>query len=141
VPQIDSYRLQTQKQDSQFGIVTVSALVGLALLVGAYRYFASRRRQIEEQARLDEQRERFEAHVQRLVHLYGEERASRILAHQVWQGMTEAQLLESRGTPMDVDHEIIRERTRKTWKYGQVGKNRFKERVYLENGIVIGWKN
>lgn len=140
-PQTDSSKPRAESQDSQIGILAVSAFVGFVLLVGVYRYFAHRRRQIEEQARLDEQRERLEAYVQRLVHSYGEEDAARILAHEVWQGMTEAQLRESRGIPADVGHEIIRERTRETWKYGQVGRNRFKERVYLENGIVIGWKN
>lgn len=140
-PQMDSSKPPPQQQVSQTTFATVSILLGIVLIIGTHRYLAYRRRQIAEQARLDEEQERLEAHIQRLVQLFGEDEAARILAHQVWQGMTEAQLLESRGPPSDVDHEIIRQRTRETWKYGQVGRNRFSERVYLENGIVIGWKN
>jgi uncharacterized protein len=78
---------------------------------------------------------------QRLVATYGEQAADRILARQVWQGMTDEQLIESWGLPADKDSEIKRTTTKETWKYGQTGKNRFNNRVYLENGIVIGWKN
>jgi uncharacterized protein YecT (DUF1311 family) len=77
----------------------------------------------------------------RLSSKYGEEIANMIMARQVWQGMTEEQLTESWGNPTDVGREVIRAKTRETWKYGQTGKNRFSNRVYLENGIVIGWKS
>ncbi len=76
----------------------------------------------------------------RLVARYGQEIAARILAREVWQGMTGEQLTASRGSPSDMGREIIKEKTRETWKYHQIGKNRFRERIYLENGIVIGWK-
>lgn len=77
---------------------------------------------------------------QSLVAKYGEEAADMILAYQVWQGMTEEQLIESWGLPADKDFEVKRSTTKETWKYGQTGKNRFKNRVYLENGTVTGWK-
>jgi uncharacterized protein len=78
---------------------------------------------------------------QRLIAIYGEQATDRILARQVWQGMTDEQLIESWGLPADKDTEIKRTTTKETWKYGQTGKNRFNNRVYLESGIVIGWKN
>jgi hypothetical protein len=78
---------------------------------------------------------------ERLVAAYGEEAADRILARQVWQGMTDEQLIESWGLPADKDSEIKRTTAKETWKYNQTGKNRFRDRVYLENGVVIGWKN
>ncbi len=78
---------------------------------------------------------------QHLVAKYGEEIAARIIARNVWQGMTEEQLTESRGAPVDIGREVIRAKIKETWKYGQTGRNRFSERVYLENGIVIGWKS
>jgi hypothetical protein len=78
---------------------------------------------------------------QRLVAKYGEEIAALIIARKFWQGMTEEQLTDSWGNPTDVGREIIRTRIKETWKYNQTGKNRFSNRVYLENGIVIGWKN
>jgi hypothetical protein len=64
-----------------------------------------------------------------------------IIARQVWQGMTDEQLTDSWGNPVDIGREIVRTKIKETWKYGQTGKNRFRNRVYLENGIVIGWKN
>jgi hypothetical protein len=54
--------------------------------------------------------------------------------------MTEDQLLESWGGPADRDYEIRKSKTKETWKYGQIGRNRFTSRVFLENGAVIGWK-
>jgi hypothetical protein len=55
--------------------------------------------------------------------------------------MTDEQLIESWGIPDDKDTEIKRAMRKETWKYGQIGKNRFSDRIFLENGIVIGWKN
>ena len=78
--------------------------------------------------------------MQCLVAKYGQEAAARILAHEVWQGMTGEQLVEARGHPSDVGREIIRDKIRETWKYQQIGKNRFRRRINLENGVVIGWK-
>jgi hypothetical protein len=54
--------------------------------------------------------------------------------------MTVEQLVKSWGSPVDIDCEIVKTRKKETWKYGQTGKNRFANRIYLENGIVIGWK-
>jgi uncharacterized protein len=78
---------------------------------------------------------------QSLIAKYGQEAAERILAGEVWQGMTGEQLVDSWGSPVEVGSEIVRNRSKETWKFGQTGKNRFSNRVYLENGIVIGWKN
>jgi uncharacterized protein len=87
-----------------------------------------------------EEERRLAAERQRLVAKYGAEIADRILAGVIWQGMTEEQLLESRGSPVDKDYEVRKSTRKETWKYGQVGKNRFSNRVFLENGIVTGWK-
>jgi hypothetical protein len=87
-----------------------------------------------------EEEQRRAAEHQRLVAKYGAEIADRILARVVWQGMTEEQLVESRGHPADKDYEVRRSITKETWKYGQTGKNRFSNRIFLENGIVTGWK-
>jgi uncharacterized protein len=76
-----------------------------------------------------------------LIAQYGEAVASRILARQIWQGMTDEQLIESWGRPVEIGSEVMRTKTKQIWKYGQTGKNRFRERVTVENGIVSGWKN
>jgi hypothetical protein len=101
-------------------------------VIGAIIVLNNIRRREEEKRRAAER--------QRLVDKYGDEIADRILAHTIWQGMTEEQLLESWGGPADKDYEIKKTTTKETWKYGQTGRNRFSNRVYLENGVVIGWK-
>lgn len=76
---------------------------------------------------------------QRLIKRYGVEIADMIIAGKVWQGMTDEQLTESWGSPIDIGREVIRTKTKETWKYNQTGRNRFSNRIYLEDGIVIGW--
>jgi uncharacterized protein len=101
-------------------------------LIGAIVVYNNVKRREEERRRAAER--------QRLVAKYGAEIADRILAGVIWQGMTEEQLLEARGSPVDKDYEVRKSTSKETWKYGQVGKNRFSNRVFLENGIVTGWK-
>jgi hypothetical protein len=55
--------------------------------------------------------------------------------------MSSEQLIDSWGNPVGIDHDVYKTTTKETWKYGQTGKNRFKDRVYLENGTVVGWKD
>jgi len=110
-------------------------LVGIFIVgavIGGIVVFNNIRRREEERRRAAER--------QRLVDKYGDEIADRILARMIWQGMTEEQLLESWGGPADKDREIRKATTKETWKYGQTGRNRFSNRVFLENGVVIGWK-
>jgi uncharacterized protein len=110
-------------------------LVGIFIVgavIGAIVVFNNIRQREEERRRAAER--------QRLVAKYGDEIADRILAHTIWQGMTDEQLLESWGGPADKDREIKKTTTKETWKYGQTGRNRFSNRVFLENGVVIGWK-
>jgi uncharacterized membrane protein len=59
----------------------------------------------------------------------------------VWQGMTNEQLIDALGNPVEVNQEVIRNKTKETWKYNQTGKNRFSNRIYLENEVVSGWKH
>jgi uncharacterized protein len=76
-----------------------------------------------------------------LIAKYGDATAARILARQIWQGMTEEQLVDSWGRPVEIGSEVLRTKTKQIWKYGRTGKNRFRERVTVENGMVSGWKN
>jgi hypothetical protein len=76
-----------------------------------------------------------------LIKKYGREIGLKILSRAIWQGMSSEQLTDSWGSPVDVDHEVYKTKTKETWKYNQTGKNRFKDRIYLENGIVVGWKD
>jgi hypothetical protein len=77
----------------------------------------------------------------RLIRKYGRDLGLRILSRSVWQGMTSEQLVDSWGKPVDIDHTVYKTKTKETWKYNRTGKNRFKDRIYLEDGIVVGWKD
>jgi hypothetical protein len=76
-----------------------------------------------------------------LIGKYGEEVGLRILSGTVWQGMTSEQLADCRGNPADIGREVYKTTSKEEWKYNQTGKNRSANRIYLENGIVVGWKN
>lgn len=62
-----------------------------------------------------------------------------IMRRMFWQGQTQEQLIDSMGGPVDVDERVLKTKTKETWKYNRVGKNRFALRIILENGVVVGW--
>jgi uncharacterized protein len=120
--------MPTNVQDQGYNPLFIVIALGMALWLGLKVLSDIQRRQALVRRRQD------------LVARFGEHDAERILAGEVWQGMTDEQLIESWGSPVDKDSEIKRTKTKETWKYGQTGRNRFNNRVFLENGIVIGWK-
>lgn len=67
------------------------------------------------------------------------ELVERIMRRMFWQGQTQEQLLDSLGRPLDIDERVLKTKTKETWKYNRIGKNRFGLRVILENGVVVGW--
>lgn len=78
---------------------------------------------------------------ERLMAKYGDARiVEDIMNAKVWQGMSEEQLIDSWGPPAAKDHKIFKTKTSETFKYNMTGKNRFRERVKLENGFVVGWE-
>lgn len=54
--------------------------------------------------------------------------------------MPEDQLIDSWGRPRARDRKVYRTKVRETFKYNQDDRNRFRSRVHVENGIVIGWE-
>ena len=65
--------------------------------------------------------------------------AQRITQGEVWEGMTEAMLIDARGRPVSRDQRNIKGRVRETWKYNQTGRGRFATRIIVDDGRVIGW--
>jgi len=61
------------------------------------------------------------------------------MRHTFWQGQTSDQLLESLGSPKDVDKKLLATRKREVWKYNRRGVNRYGLRITLDNDIVAGW--
>ncbi|OJY42549.1 MAG: hypothetical protein BGP08_18590 [Rhizobiales bacterium 64-17] len=86
-------------------------------------------------------RRKLAARREKLVAKYGEVIAEKIIARKVWQGMTSEQLIESWGQPEDLDEKVLKAKTKEIWKYGCNGKNRYRQRVYVENNEVVGWQS
>lgn len=80
-----------------------------------------------------------EAHDLLVKERYEPEIAAKILSHQLWQGMTAEQLMDSAGTPEAVDKYVTKRTRKEIWKYDQQTATRFGTRVTLEDGIVTGW--
>lgn len=100
-------------------------LLGIVLVVGAFIFIAYH---------LDEKRR------ERLMDKYADPRlVERLMNREIWQGQTEEQLLDSQGKPAKIDQAVLKTKTRETWKYEEIAKNRYALKVILENGDVIGW--
>ena len=76
-----------------------------------------------------------------LLEKYGDEEiVNWIMGRRIWQGMTFDQLIDSWGKPADMTERVYKTKVAHTLKYNQTGKNRFSDRVIVENGIVVGWE-
>ncbi|WP_397452063.1 DNA translocase FtsK [Pseudomonas sp. NA-150] len=62
-----------------------------------------------------------------------------IISGNLWEGMTAAHLFDAFGEPEAVDQKYLMQVSREVWKYESLGGNRYRIRVTLENGIVVGW--
>lgn len=72
---------------------------------------------------------------------FGAEVAEMILKRRVWQGQTEEMLLEARGAPAHVEETVLKTKTKRVFKYEPAPGNRFKLRVMVEDGVVVGWED
>lgn len=77
----------------------------------------------------------------RLLIQYGDPKVvRRIMEKTYWQGQTRDQLLEALGQPAAVDEEVLKSKTKETWKYGPRGRRRYGLKIHLENDVVVGWE-
>jgi hypothetical protein len=76
----------------------------------------------------------------RLMAKYGDEKlVHAIVTQTIWQGMTVDQLKDSWGEPASVEQKVMKTKVREVFKYKPVGKNRFRDKVTLEDGVITGW--
>jgi hypothetical protein len=68
-----------------------------------------------------------------------EQIVQRIMRRSYWDGQSAEQLLDSLGQPSGVDRQVMKTKQREVWKYSPVGKNRYKLRITLDQGQVVGW--
>lgn len=89
---------------------------------------------------LSQMKEREDARHSLITQRYDPETAQRILSHQIWQGMTAEQLMDSAGIAEAVDTTMTKRGRKEVWKYGQETATRFDTRITLEDGVVVGWQ-
>ena len=62
-----------------------------------------------------------------------------IMSKRIWEGMTEAQLIEAWGKPAEIDERVLKTKTAHVYKYNRSGKASFRDKVKLDDGVVVGW--
>lgn len=103
-------------------VVALLLIVAVAVLVFVARSLAKRSRYA------------------RLMAKYGDEKlVHALLTQTIWQGMTTEQLKDSWGEPVAVEQKVMKTKTREVFKYKPLGKNRFRDKVTLEDGVITGW--
>lgn len=76
----------------------------------------------------------------RLLTKYGDEKlVDALLTQTIWQGMTAEQLRDSWGEPAAVEQKVMKTKVREVFKYKPLGRNRFRDKVTLEDGVITGW--
>lgn len=63
----------------------------------------------------------------------------KLMERSFWQGQTSDQLLDSLGSPEDIDEKVLKTKKKEVWKYNHEGGNRFGLRITLDNDVVVGW--
>ncbi len=77
-----------------------------------------------------------------LVRLNGPHEVERaIIDRKLFEGMSERQLQQAWGPPEEIAIHPSRSRRKETWLYGGDGQGRFRDHVYVEDGIVMSWKH
>lgn len=69
---------------------------------------------------------------QRLLKIYGKEKAVKIVSKQLWKGMTHGQLKESLGKPLSQTRENSAKGLKEVWTYSE------QEIIFL-NGTLLSW--
>ncbi|MDB5538089.1 MAG: hypothetical protein JWP26_1770 [Devosia sp.] len=62
-----------------------------------------------------------------------------IMSRRIWEGMTQEQLIDAWGRPAEIDERVLKTKTAHVYKYNRSGKASFRDKVKLDDGVVIGW--
>jgi hypothetical protein len=77
----------------------------------------------------------------RLLAKYNDSQAvEMIMQKRIWEGMSVAQLHDAWGKPAAIDEKVLKTKTTQVFKYNRYGKNRFHDRVKVDDGVVVGWE-
>ncbi len=78
---------------------------------------------------------------QRLIEKYGPQRGAELADGVIAQGMTEEMVIDALGQPLDVDEKVLKTKTKRTLKYNQLTARTYGVKVFLDDGVVVGWDN
>jgi hypothetical protein len=70
-----------------------------------------------------------------LIKKYGQTNGEKVFQKQIWIGMTEAMLVDSWGSPEEINRTVTANLTRKQYVYPGY------QYVYVENGKVVAWQD
>jgi hypothetical protein len=116
----------------------VVLLVGALLL--AWRQHENKKTQIRREAQRVEQQRLERRNL--LAAKYAESPfKDDILNGNVRVGMTVDELIDSWGRPVAIDERVLKTKVVHTYKYAQISTRSFRQKVKVENGIVVGWSN
>ncbi len=75
-----------------------------------------------------------------LMRKYGDEKlVHALLDGTIWQGMTAEQLRDAWGEPVSIEEKVMKTKVKQVFKYRQVTKSQFRDKVTLEDGVIVGW--
>lgn len=124
-----------KKIASNPGLMIVLTMLSI---VGFYIYIRFNQMKKEEQKAA-----MIKAREERIVYLmskyHDQLSVDRIMAKELWQGMTADQVKDSIGTPAAIDQELLKTKRRDTWKYYPQGANRYNLKLVVENDVLVGW--
>lgn len=124
--------------------VGIIPIIVLGILVAGAWFWHTSATSKEKQEEAVRQAERRVAEAEQrkaaLIEKYHDESiVDKILSRTIWVGETEEQLRDSLGPPVDIDEKVLKTKKKSTWKYFPAGGKKFKLRVTLDNGVVVGW--
>lgn len=67
------------------------------------------------------------------------EHERRTAASRLARGMARAELIRTLGEPDAVDERVMKKTTKHVFKYFPAGKNKYRLKVTLEDGVVVSW--
>tara|TARA_R110002072_G_scaffold929_1_gene7440 strand:+ start:3024 stop:3344 length:321 start_codon:yes stop_codon:yes gene_type:complete len=77
---------------------------------------------------------------ERLMNKYDNEiLVEKLMNGEFWQGQTKSELIDSLGKPENINEQVLKTKTKETYKYNKEGSNRYKLKIHLEDDIVVGW--
>jgi len=116
-------------------------VAGICLVLGIVWYLHNQQEKEKYRKQAEEARAKQEAYEQDLINRFGKATADRLIMGEIWTGMTQEMLIESKGLPGYVQQQQLKTKYKEIWSYDRIGKGKYSTSVTLENNIVTAWRN